>query len=60
MIYGITFEVNDLDAAQEWLGRKKIGASRPRPGLLAANPADCFGAPYFFTTDAVPNDPFEP
>jgi hypothetical protein len=29
MIYGITFEVNDLDAAQEWLGRKKIGASRP-------------------------------
>jgi Glyoxalase/Bleomycin resistance protein/Dioxygenase superfamily len=58
MIYGITFEVDDLDAAQEWLRRKKIGASRPRPGLLAADPADCFGAPYFFTTDAVPNDPF--
>jgi catechol 2,3-dioxygenase-like lactoylglutathione lyase family enzyme len=58
MIYGITFEVHDLDAAQEWLGRKQIGAGRPRPGLLAADPADCFGAPYFFTTDAVPGDPF--
>jgi hypothetical protein len=58
MIYSITFEVRDLDAAQEWLQRKKIGASRPRPGLLAADPADCFGAPYFFTTDAVPDDPF--
>jgi hypothetical protein len=58
MIYGITFEVNDLDAAREWLRRKKIGASRPRPGLLAADPADRFGAPYFFTTDAVPNDGF--
>jgi hypothetical protein len=25
--------------------------------MLAANPDDCFGAPYFFTTDAVPAAP---
>jgi len=26
-----------------------------RDGLLAADPDDCFGAPYFFTTDTVPS-----
>jgi len=25
--------------------------------MLAANPDDCFGGPYFFTTDAVPAAP---
>lgn len=59
MIYGITFRVNDLDAAEAWLTSKDIKTSRPRPGLLAADPVDTFDAPYFFTTDDVPNDPFE-
>ena len=59
MIYGITFKVTDLDAAEVWLQKKSIATSRPRPGLLAADPADCFGAPYFFTTDTVENDPFD-
>jgi hypothetical protein len=58
MIYGITFRVNDLDAAQAWLQKKSIRSSRPRDGMLAADPADCYGAPYFFTTDSIPADPF--
>jgi hypothetical protein len=59
MIYGITLKVNDLDEAEAWLRKKKIRTSRPRKGLLAAEPEDCYGAPYFFTTDTIPNDPFE-
>jgi catechol 2,3-dioxygenase-like lactoylglutathione lyase family enzyme len=58
MIYGITFKVNDLGAAESWLRRKSIRTSRPRDGVLAADPADCFGVPYSFTTDSIPNDPF--
>jgi hypothetical protein len=54
MIYGITFSVRDLDSAQAWLDKKEIRSTRPRDGLLAADPAGCHGAPYSFTTDAVP------
>lgn len=59
MIYSITFRVNDLDSAQTWLNSKGVGTSRPRVGLLAADPADTFNAPYFFTTDVPDSDPFE-
>ena len=59
MIYGITFKVNDLDCAEQWLNQKGIKTSRPRAGLVAADPEDCHGAPYFFTTDRIPNDPFD-
>jgi hypothetical protein len=59
MIYSVTFKVVDLDSAEEWLNRKGVKTSRLRPGLLAADPADTFGAPYFFTPETVPNDPFE-
>jgi hypothetical protein len=59
MIYSITFRVRDLDSAEAWLARNGIGTTRPRPGLLAADPAGTFGAPYFFTTEGTPNDPFE-
>ncbi|MEV3913106.1 VOC family protein [Streptomyces canus] len=59
MIYSITFRVNDLDSAQKWLNGKGIRTSRPRPGLLAADPQDTFNAPYLFTTDVLEGDPFE-
>ena len=59
MIYGITLKVRNLDDAEAWLNKKGIRTSRPRAGLLAADPDDCHGAPYFFTTDRIPNDPFE-
>jgi catechol 2,3-dioxygenase-like lactoylglutathione lyase family enzyme len=58
MIYSITFRVDDLAAAQDWFEEKKIATRLLGPGLLAAEPADTFGAPYFFTTDQVPSDPF--
>jgi catechol 2,3-dioxygenase-like lactoylglutathione lyase family enzyme len=59
MIYSITFRVNSLDSAEAWLNGKDIKTSRTRPGLLAADPEDTFGAPYFFTTDVLEDDPFE-
>ncbi|MGW0590583.1 hypothetical protein [Streptosporangium sp. NPDC002607] len=59
MIYGITFRVVDLDSAESWLNRKGIRTNRIRPTMLAANPEDCYGAPYFFTTETIENDPFE-
>ena len=59
MIYGITLKVADIDAAAAWLTKKNVRSEKLRDGLLAANPEDCHGAPYFFTTDRVPNDPFE-
>jgi catechol 2,3-dioxygenase-like lactoylglutathione lyase family enzyme len=59
MIYSITFRVNDLDSAEEWLNRKGVATARPRAGLLAADPAGTFNAPYFFTTDVIDGDPFE-
>jgi len=57
-IYGITLKVTDLDRAEAYLQRKGIGTSRPGPMVSAADPDDCFGAPYFFTTADIPNDPF--
>ena len=59
MIYAVTFRVADLDSAERWLGKKNIRTSRPTPTTLAADPADTWGAPYFFTTEPVPGDPFE-
>jgi len=59
MIYGITLKVSDLDSAEAWLRKHDIKTSRPRADLLAADPADCFGAPYYFTTETIRNDPFD-
>ncbi|MFG1924539.1 VOC family protein [Cryptosporangium sp. NPDC048952] len=59
MIYAVTFRVADLDSAEGWLAKKNIRTSRPTPTTVAADPADTWGAPYFFTTESVPNDPFE-
>jgi catechol 2,3-dioxygenase-like lactoylglutathione lyase family enzyme len=58
MIYGITLVVGDLGAVEDWLGRKSIRSSRLNPELVAADPADTFGAPYFFTTTTFAGDPF--
>jgi catechol 2,3-dioxygenase-like lactoylglutathione lyase family enzyme len=59
MIYSFSFRVNDLDSAEAWLNLKGVKTSRPRAGLLAADPADTFNAPFFFTTDIIEGDPFE-
>jgi hypothetical protein len=59
MIYSITFQVVDLDSAEAWLAKKNVGTSRPGADLLAADVADTFGAPFFFTTAAIPGDPYD-
>ena len=59
MIYALTFQVHDLAAVEGWLNSKNVKTQRLTDDLVAADPEDCFGAPYFFTTRAVPNDPFE-
>jgi hypothetical protein len=59
LIYSITFRVNDLDSAETWLNSKGVRTSRPAQGVLAADPADTFDAPYFFTTNVLESDPFE-
>ncbi len=48
--------MRDLDSAEAWLDSKSIRTCRP-DGMLAADPEDCFGAPYFFTTDTLPDEP---
>ena len=58
MIYGITLVVRDLDAVQDWLGRNSVRTARLNPDVVAADPADTFGAPYFFTTTTFAGDPF--
>jgi len=58
MIYSTTMQVRDVSAAEEWLTKKGVGAKRLTSELLAADPADTFGAPYFFSTATIPNDPF--
>jgi catechol 2,3-dioxygenase-like lactoylglutathione lyase family enzyme len=58
MIYGITLVVRDTGAVQDWLGRHSVRTTRLNADLVAANPADTFGAPYFFTTTTFAGDPF--
>jgi catechol 2,3-dioxygenase-like lactoylglutathione lyase family enzyme len=58
-IFGITLKVADLDAAEAWLAQKNVRTNRLRPTLLAADPADTFGAPYSFTTEDIPGAPFD-
>ena len=41
------------------LARKGVRTDRVTDEIVAADPADCHGAPYFFSVEKVPNDPFE-
>ena len=58
MIYGLTFQVGNLDAVQDWLSAKGVRSKRVTDQLVNADPEDTFGAPYSFTTVSTPNDPF--
>ncbi|SEO41141.1 VOC family protein [Trujillonella endophytica] len=58
MLYGVTFQVRDLDAAQAWLVAKGIRTERLSAGLLSADPDDTFHMPLFFTTERIGGDPF--
>lgn len=58
MIYSATFKISDIDSAEKWLNANGVRTTRIRPTLLAANPEDTFGAPYFFSVEDILNDPF--
>ncbi len=60
MIHSVTFRVRDLDSAERWLAEKKVGTTRLSESLLVTDPADTLGAPYCFTVEDLPGDPFVP
>ena len=56
MIYSLHFKVADLDAAEAWLNKKDVRTARLRDEVLVTNVDDTFGAPLFFSTEAVEAD----
>jgi hypothetical protein len=59
MLYQMTFRVDDLDAVEAYLPSVGVHCSRTSPAVVSADPADCLGANYAFTTQTVPDDPLE-
>ena len=61
LMYMRVDEPNFLPVEDRWAGLVMISdlCIETMAPNMPADPADCFGAPYFFTTDVVPNDPFE-
>ena len=57
-IYSLRWKVRDLASAEAWLNKQGIRTTRPRPSLLVANVEDTLGAPWFFTDEEIPGDPF--
>ena len=57
MLYGLTFLVRYVDAADAHLRAKGIRTHRAAPGIVATDPDDCHGVPFSFTSTAVPGDP---
>lgn len=55
-IYAVTFAVQDLASVEAHLDRHGIRTSRLSEDTLRADPADCFGAVYNFTTRVVGGD----
>ncbi|MCU1659490.1 MAG: hypothetical protein JWO57_4146, partial [Pseudonocardiales bacterium] len=43
---------------EAWLDKHEVGTTRLSADLVAADPTHTFGAPYFFSTAEIPNDPF--
>jgi catechol 2,3-dioxygenase-like lactoylglutathione lyase family enzyme len=52
MIYGLQFQVRDVDATATWFADHGIRFTRPRPSSLVTDPQDTFGAPLVFRADA--------
>jgi len=58
MLYEITFVVDDLDAVEAYLPTVGVHCARTSPSVVTADPDDCLGARYAFTTRTCPGDPF--
>jgi catechol 2,3-dioxygenase-like lactoylglutathione lyase family enzyme len=55
--HACTFKVRDLDAAERHVEKVGIRVADRRGDTFTADPADCFGAVYAFTTRVIPGDP---
>ncbi|HEX4244301.1 MAG TPA: VOC family protein, partial [Acidimicrobiales bacterium] len=55
--HALAFAVGDLAQVADHLKAKGIGILAQDDTTLLADPADTFGAPFRFTTRAVPGDP---
>jgi catechol 2,3-dioxygenase-like lactoylglutathione lyase family enzyme len=57
MCHAVAFTVADLDRVEAHLGRQGVGVLGRDDTTILTDPADCFGAPFRFTTWRVPGDP---
>jgi len=57
-IYSLRWKVADIESANAWLNKAGIRTTMPRPNLIVANVEDTLGAPWFFTDEEIPGDPF--
>jgi hypothetical protein len=55
--HALAFLVEDLGPVASHLGAKGVGIVARDDTMILADPADTFGAPFRFTTRAVPGDP---
>jgi hypothetical protein len=59
MLYEMTFRVDDLDAVEAYLPTVDVRCERTSPAVVTADPDDCLGARYAFSTRTCPGDPFD-
>jgi hypothetical protein len=57
IMHAIAFQVADLDRAEQHLTSKGVRILDRDDSTLLADPDTTFGAPFRFTTAAIPGDP---
>jgi hypothetical protein len=57
IMHAVAFQVSDLDQAERHLTAKGIRILDRDAATLLADPGTTFGAPFRFTTAAIPGDP---
>jgi hypothetical protein len=58
-LYEMTFLVDDLDAVEQYLPSVDVRCTRTSPAVVTADPDDCLGARYAFSTQTCPGDPLD-
>jgi hypothetical protein len=57
MLYQLTFRVDDLDSVEAYLPTVDVRCARTSDAVVSADPDDCLGANYAFSTETCPGDP---
>jgi hypothetical protein len=57
MLYQLTFRVEDLDSVEAYLPTVDVRCARTSDAVVSADPDDCLGANYAFSTETCPGDP---